>query len=65
MVDQQPSLPTSSTINEFCKRHRIGRTLLYELIGTGKGPKVIKIGSRTRILDVDEREWLDNLRGAK
>jgi predicted DNA-binding transcriptional regulator AlpA len=56
------SPPTSSSIDQFCKRHQIGRTLLYELLAKGRGPRTIKIGARTRILDVDEREWLDQLR---
>lgn len=56
------SLPTSSTFDEFRKRHKIGRTLFYELLAAGKGPKVIRIGERGRITDEDERAWLEKLR---
>jgi hypothetical protein len=56
------SLPTSSTVEQFCKRHNFGRTLFYGLIGTGKGPRIIKVGRRTRITAQDEAEWLDRLR---
>jgi predicted DNA-binding transcriptional regulator AlpA len=56
------SLPTSSTIDEFRKRHKLGRSLLYELWAQGKGPRRIKIGERIRITDADERDWLDKLR---
>jgi hypothetical protein len=56
------ALPTSSTFDQFRKRHNLGRTLFYELLAAGKGPKVIRIGAHGRITSEDERAWLDQLR---
>lgn len=44
-------------INELARRAKIGRTLLYEEIRSGR-LKARKIGRRTIILAEDARAWL-------
>ena len=44
------------TVQDFCKRYRIGRTLAYELIKSGE-LRAVKCGKRTLILSTDARAW--------
>jgi excisionase family DNA binding protein len=44
------------TVREFCYRNSIGKTLFYELVQDGTIPTV-KVGRRTLIPAVAEREW--------
>lgn len=46
-----------STVAEFCADHRIGRTLLYQLIKDGKGPALMKVGRRTLISAEAAADW--------
>jgi predicted DNA-binding transcriptional regulator AlpA len=54
--------PTSSTIADLCKRHGFGVAFSYKMMAKGAGPRTVKIGRVRRVLDTDEREWLDQLR---
>ena len=47
----------ASTIDQFCQDHSIGRTLLYQLIKDGKGPRLIKAGRRTLISAEAAADW--------
>ncbi len=42
---------------EFCKRHSISLSYLYDLIKTGKGPRILRIGDRRLITAESAREW--------
>jgi hypothetical protein len=45
------------SVSEFCDGHRISRSLLYKLLGVGRGPATIKIGRRTLISAEAAAEW--------
>jgi len=49
------------SIEEAASAAGIGRTLLYELIGSGKGPATIKLGRRRLIRREALEEWLKRL----
>lgn len=48
-------------VDPFCKRHNISRALLYKLWAEGKGPRRIKIGSRTFISAEAAADWRRSL----
>ncbi len=52
--------PRAMSIAEFCRRYSIGRTSVYEEIGTGQ-LRAKKIGRRTIITEDDAEEWLRRL----
>ncbi len=43
-------------VNDFCRAHGIGRTLVYEEIKRGE-LKIIKVGKRTLIPDSEAKAW--------
>jgi hypothetical protein len=47
----QTSIPkiSAATVDEFCHAHRISRGTFYNLLKTGHGPCIMKVGSRTLI----------------
>ena len=52
---QEP--PGSSTIPEWCRRHRLSRAMYYKLKRLGKGPKVMMLGKAPRITDQADLDW--------
>ena len=44
-------------VNEFCVRHGISRATLYNLWNDGRGPRRMKVGSRTLISREAAEEW--------
>jgi len=54
--DQVPVKPIYS-VKEFCCQHGISRSLLYKLLQSGRGPRVIKAGKRTLIAHEAVEEW--------
>lgn len=52
--------PANLTIAETIDRYRIGRTRLYELIGSGE-IQAIKLGRRTLVRTNSLRDFIDNL----
>jgi hypothetical protein len=50
----------SKTISEFCKDHGLSRARLYGDWKLGIGPKYWLNGSRRRISEEAEAEWLNN-----
>lgn len=56
--------PIAYTIDDVTKALGIGRTKLYEAIGSGQLP-ARKFGRRTLILATDLQEWLSRLPPAK
>jgi excisionase family DNA binding protein len=44
------------TIREFCKRYRLGHTLVYEMIKDGR-LRAVKCGQRTLLLAKDVKDW--------
>jgi predicted DNA-binding transcriptional regulator AlpA len=51
------------SIDAFCTRYDIGRSTFYDLVGTGNGPRFLRIGRRVVIpaecADAWERERLE------
>jgi hypothetical protein len=47
----QTSIPkiSAATVDEFCHAHRISRGTFYNLLKTGRGPSIMKVGARTLI----------------
>ncbi len=63
MQDQDHTIsqmPTTARVNwsldDFCRAHGIGRTLVYEEIKRGE-LKIIKVGKRTLIPDSEAKAW--------
>lgn len=54
------------TVAEFCRRHRIGRSLFYQLQREGKGPRLTRLGGRkVLVLREDAAAWREQVaRGA-
>jgi hypothetical protein len=48
----------SMTIDEWCKRHRISRSMYYKLKNSGKGPRTLDIGNVRRITEASDAEWV-------
>ncbi len=47
----------AQTVDEFCQSHRISRGTFYNLLKDGRGPRVMKIGSRTLISAEAAVDW--------
>lgn len=45
------------TVLEFCAAFRISRAHLYNLIGRGEGPTLLKAGRRTLISGESAAQW--------
>ena len=45
------------SVFEFCQQSGISRALFYKLAREGKGPRTIKVGSRTLISQEAAQEW--------
>ena len=39
----------AQTVDEFCQSHRISRGHFYNLLKEGRGPTVMKVGTRTLV----------------
>jgi hypothetical protein len=45
------------TIDEFCHDWRFCRATFYNLLKAGRGPRVMKVGTRTIISDEAAADW--------
>jgi len=45
------------TVSEFCERHRISRTIFYEILKAGTGPTIFKCGAKTLISREAAADW--------
>lgn len=62
MSDQQQT--GSSSIGEFCARHRIAVSTFYELEKIGEAPVTYRIGRKIRRITPEaERDWLASREG--
>jgi len=59
----QPQNAPASTIANFCSRYGIHKSTFYRNLGRGLMPRVLKVGSASRILYEDEQAWLNSQRG--
>lgn len=55
-----PLAPMALKINEACAVARVGKTILYQAIKSGK-LRALKRGKSTLILEADLRAWLESL----
>ena len=51
----------SSTISQFCARHRFGRTTYFKMRSSGCGPRELRQGRVVRITTAAELEWLERM----
>lgn len=49
--------PKLLTVDEFCRENRICAATFYNLRAAGKGPVIVKIGSRTLIAPEAAEVW--------
>jgi len=47
----------SYSVDEFCQAERISRVTFYKLLKEGRGPRIMKLGSRTTISPTARAEW--------
>jgi len=48
-------------VDAFCEAHSISRALFYQLLKSGKGPNIIKLGRRTLISKDAAAAWRSSL----
>ena len=44
-------------VAQFCERHNLCRATFYNLLRTGRGPRIMKVGARTLISVEAAEEW--------
>lgn len=44
-------------VASFCKANKISRALFYQLVKTGKGPRLMKVARRTLITPEANADW--------
>jgi hypothetical protein len=45
------------SIDEFCVSHGISRAMFYKILSQGRGPRVMKVGTRTLISEEAAAAW--------
>jgi predicted DNA-binding transcriptional regulator AlpA len=45
------------SIKQFCAAHGISRSFFYKLAKLGRGPRLVKVGTRTLISAEAAQEW--------
>ncbi|RQR23350.1 hypothetical protein DIE23_35190 [Burkholderia sp. Bp9143] len=53
MIPQQ----SASSIDQFCEAHGISRAFFYELVASGRGPRLMKLGRRVLISHEAAADW--------
>lgn len=48
---------SSMTVDVFCERNSLGRTKFYQLLNTGRGPRLMDVGGMNCISVEAERDW--------
>jgi hypothetical protein len=54
-----------TSVDGFCREHRISRGHFYNLRKRGDGPAVMKVGRRTLISDEAAAEWRRRMENAR
>lgn len=50
--------PAAFSVDEFCATHGgMSRVMFYELLKTGRGPRIMKVGRRTLVSVEAAAEW--------
>jgi hypothetical protein len=56
--ERRPALdPPAYDVVTFCAAHHIAKSYFYELLRTGRGPRIMKVGRRTIISGEAAAEW--------
>lgn len=58
---QSGQSPAVYDVDGFCADHHISRSLLYKLWKDGRGPAVVKVGTRTLITTEAAAKWRASL----
>lgn len=45
------------TVAEFCESHRLSRSALYKMWAAGKGPRIMRVGSKVLISIEAAEAW--------
>ena len=45
------------TVSEFCDAHRLSRSKLYQLWASGRGPRIMRVGSKLLISVEAAADW--------
>jgi predicted DNA-binding transcriptional regulator AlpA len=53
--------PEGFTVPEFCAAYRISRGTFYNLLKDGRGPRLMKLGSRTIVSIEAARVWRERI----
>lgn len=53
----QPEKPKALTIQEFIQAHPMSRSFFYQLVKTGKAPRLMRLGRRVLISTEAICEW--------
>lgn len=56
-ISRERNEPQAYTVAEFCKAHSISRSFFYELLKSGRGPRIRKAGNRTLISREAAYSW--------
>jgi hypothetical protein len=54
----------ANTVDEFCRSHRISRGTFYNELKAGRGPRIMKVGSRTLVSEEAAAEWRRRMESA-
>lgn len=58
MNTQQHSVERATySVHEFCIAHGITRVMFYKMLKDGRGPKIMKVGTRTLISLEAASDW--------
>jgi predicted DNA-binding transcriptional regulator AlpA len=49
--------PLALSVEQFCRAHSISIGFFYELLKRGKGPRLMKLGTRTLISFEEAARW--------
>jgi len=52
------------TIDAWCEKHQCCRATFYNLKKRGEGPRTHKVGSRSRISEEADAEWVARMQSA-
>lgn len=54
----------ASSIDEFCAAHCLSRSMFYKLMNSGRGPRLMTVGTRKLVSDEAAAEWRRQMEAA-
>lgn len=55
--DQRDAPRGAFTVQQFCEAHSFTKVLFYKLLKEGRGPRIMKVGTRTLISVEAAADW--------